>query len=404
MMLHAAMQNGHSIKPEHWTRAMDYAVWIYNRIPHMDTGISPLEMWSRSCYQSTSEVLVNCHTWGCPVFILEPKLCKSGVKIPKWAPRSGHGVVMGFSKFHSSLIGLVLNKPTGSISPQFHVVFDDGFTIVPSPEGGISQDLWLKIITLPMARLQSHLDQEDDPDLSSKWLDPQEQAIRDHDQCVRAIKRTWTNLDPGEFTWRRSDPAPPILREAMTAAPTPDQDTFVNDHMHRPESPPKTHHVPLDKPPTLSSSPRQPMVLTPTGSPPRCSKWKHKAPTQYDPGIGSAWEWKSNHVANLTTTLEKGVWTACDWADITDYLEEQDAEHAMTAPCMGQEPTFTANAAKKRKAHDPDTPNYFEAMSGDSALKYYKAMQEEITNLEKRKTWEVVPCSTAGDKHVVPGT
>jgi hypothetical protein len=86
MMLHAAMRHGTTIKSEHWPQAMDHTVWIYNHIPQMDTGISPLEMWSRSGYTSTSKNLANCHTWGCPVFILELKLWKAGVKIPKWAP------------------------------------------------------------------------------------------------------------------------------------------------------------------------------------------------------------------------------------------------------------------------------------------------------------------------------
>ena len=32
---------------------------------------------------------------------------------------------MGFSKIHSTQVGLVLNMLTGSISSQYHFVFDD---------------------------------------------------------------------------------------------------------------------------------------------------------------------------------------------------------------------------------------------------------------------------------------
>jgi hypothetical protein len=39
---------------------------------------------------------------------------------------------MGFSNLHSSEVPLVLNLNTGSITPQFHVVFDDHFTTVSS--------------------------------------------------------------------------------------------------------------------------------------------------------------------------------------------------------------------------------------------------------------------------------
>jgi hypothetical protein len=88
---------------------------------------------------------------------------------------------MGFSKFHPLLIVLVLNKSTGSISPQFHMVFDDGFTTMPLGDGSILQESWLNLITLPTSRLQICLDQ-DDPDLSSEWLEPHEWAIREQEQ------------------------------------------------------------------------------------------------------------------------------------------------------------------------------------------------------------------------------
>jgi hypothetical protein len=39
---------------------------------------------------------------------------------------------MGFSNLHSSEVPLILNLDTGSITPQFHVVFDDHFKTVSS--------------------------------------------------------------------------------------------------------------------------------------------------------------------------------------------------------------------------------------------------------------------------------
>ena len=64
--------------------------------------------------------------------VQHPKLQKPSVKIPKWAPRSRRGVNMVFSKMHSTQVGLVLNLLTGSISPQFHVLFDYMFSTVMS--------------------------------------------------------------------------------------------------------------------------------------------------------------------------------------------------------------------------------------------------------------------------------
>jgi hypothetical protein len=43
-------------------------------------------------------------------------------------------------------------------------------------------------------------------------------------------------------------------------------------------------------------------------------------------------------------------------------------------------------------------------MSGDSAPEYWKSMNEEIRNLEKRDTWSVVLRSKAGNNQIVPGT
>ena len=157
MMLHAALHAPDLVTAELWPMALDHAVWIYNRIPRFGTGkcdgATPLELWSRSMHVPTRDILGNSHVWGCPVFVLEPKLQKSGVKIPKWAPRSRQGMNMGFSRIHSSLISLVLNLSTRSITPQFHVVFDDYFSTVPSEQGTIDQASWLKLITFPSARL-----------------------------------------------------------------------------------------------------------------------------------------------------------------------------------------------------------------------------------------------------------
>ena len=96
--------------------AMDHAVWLYNLTPSLETGLAPIEVWSRST-QPSRALLSDCHVvWGSPTFVLEPKLQKRGVKIPKWAPQSRQGVFVGFSKLHSSRIGLIINRTTGSIT------------------------------------------------------------------------------------------------------------------------------------------------------------------------------------------------------------------------------------------------------------------------------------------------
>ena len=51
-----------------------------------------------------------------------------GKKVPKWSPRACRGVYLGVSVAHSSNVPLVLTIKTGSISPQYYVVFDDCFS------------------------------------------------------------------------------------------------------------------------------------------------------------------------------------------------------------------------------------------------------------------------------------
>ena len=62
---------------------------------------------------------------------------------------------------------------TKSISAQFHVVFDDGFTTVHSNEEAAPPE-WSRLITCPNSRLQTVLDEDHDPKLADEWLAPSE--------------------------------------------------------------------------------------------------------------------------------------------------------------------------------------------------------------------------------------
>ena len=110
-----------------WSFAIDYAAWLYNRIPQRLSGITPIEMITQN--KSDHRDLMRAHVWGCPVFVLEPKL-QSGKKLPKWNKRARMGQFLGFSREHSSTVALVRNLHTGYVSPQYHLVFDDNFQTV----------------------------------------------------------------------------------------------------------------------------------------------------------------------------------------------------------------------------------------------------------------------------------
>ena len=129
-----------------WPFALSYAVWVFNRLPQMDTGLCPNKAWSQT--HVAHEDFRHAHVFGCPVYVLEPKLQDNQV-IPKWHPCTQLGMSLGFSTVHSSLVPLVLNTCTGRISPQYHVIFDDKFETVESLPTAMSPDtIWLDILQL----------------------------------------------------------------------------------------------------------------------------------------------------------------------------------------------------------------------------------------------------------------
>ena len=70
-----------------------------------------------SSFETVSETLSKCNVCGYPTYVLEQKLQKPGVNIPKWDTRRLIGVNMGFINMHSSQVGLVIKLFTSSISP-----------------------------------------------------------------------------------------------------------------------------------------------------------------------------------------------------------------------------------------------------------------------------------------------
>jgi hypothetical protein len=86
---------------------------------------------------------------------------------------------MGFSDRHASTIALVLNLMTKSISPQFHVVFDDWFTSVHSNGEELDPEVWNSLITNPSCRLKAILDDDEDVDLQEEWLSEEERIERE---------------------------------------------------------------------------------------------------------------------------------------------------------------------------------------------------------------------------------
>ena len=73
------------------------------------------------------------------------------------------------------MVGIILNLHTRTIYPHFHIVFDYMFTTFSYAQNDeVLPKIWTNMITKPNARLRVSIDEETIPNLSSKWLSPDE--------------------------------------------------------------------------------------------------------------------------------------------------------------------------------------------------------------------------------------
>jgi hypothetical protein len=114
------------------------AVDVHNATPS-PSGLSLEEIFSKQT--SRADRLVNFHMFGCPVFVLEPRL-QQGLRIPKWQPRSRQAIYLGHSPRHAQTVPIVLSRKTMLCSPQYHVVFDDQFSTVPYIDRSTAPPNW----------------------------------------------------------------------------------------------------------------------------------------------------------------------------------------------------------------------------------------------------------------------
>jgi hypothetical protein len=176
-----------------WSFAVQHAVWVYNRIPNRQSGMTPLELLTN--IKSDHRDLLRSHVWGCPVFVLDPKL-QNDQKLPKWNRRSRLGQFLGFSREHSSMVALVRNLRTGHVSPQYHCVFDDLYQTVFSSKYDVRSAEEICDILFDNARDWYAEEEYEDgklvyrpPPLHEVWLDESER--REKREQIDQQRRRW---------------------------------------------------------------------------------------------------------------------------------------------------------------------------------------------------------------------
>ena len=121
IMLHQALLWTEQFDMRLWSFALQYAAYLWNHCPNVDSGIAPLEIYTGSTLDQS--ILRNEKIWSCPSYVLDPKI-QDGKKLP---PRTRQGQYLGKYAYRASSVGLIRNLRPGYISPQFHVLHDNKF-------------------------------------------------------------------------------------------------------------------------------------------------------------------------------------------------------------------------------------------------------------------------------------
>ena len=137
MLLNAIICWTDVITTELWPHEIKLAIDVGNNCPD-ESSLTALDPFLSTKVHARVKQF---HTFGSPCFILDTKLCQNNY-IPKLTTWSRQAVYLGISLQHTGSVALVLNLKTGYISPQFHIVFDDNFTITTASITNKLPDNW----------------------------------------------------------------------------------------------------------------------------------------------------------------------------------------------------------------------------------------------------------------------
>ena len=84
MMLHSAIHWPEVSHPSLWPMAVQYATYIFNKVPDPSTGLCPDNLLTKTRWKHRK--FHNLHVWGCPLYVLD-KTISDGKKLPGWKPR-----------------------------------------------------------------------------------------------------------------------------------------------------------------------------------------------------------------------------------------------------------------------------------------------------------------------------
>ena len=393
MMMHAGIHWPEVAQASLWPMAVSHACYLWNHVPDPTNGLSPHDLFTRTRWPHRR--FHDMHVWGCPVYVLNSAI-RDGKKIPKWQPRSDKTIYMGTSPSHASTVPLVLNITTGSLTAQFHVVFDDWFATVSSSseqQPDFTSKEWLKMFGDSTFQYLTDEDNDNDDDKSDhhqllKLLQQQEdidlqQSIRNppiplpvEEQPSQSFRKGNINdLQPKEHTnWpSTSNKAYPEPSSTSIKSPSPPRSSPVLDQIE--EVPPL-----MDLSTQRKSTPRHSRSPTTPVSSPRRSKQSSKP------------------ITRLTYTHDKSTLTGKSSNLASNYHSSDSTLDSYYINLFDHVYAFSAKSKT-----DPDLFSFDEAMSSEHFEQWVEAAKGEIKQLEDIDCWAEIPMTKATTK-VIPGT
>ena len=347
-----------------WPYAVRMANDAINETPNMkdSMGRSPLQIFS------DSEIQTNVKHWipfGCPAYVLDSDLQKQQAIHNKWEYRSRVGIYLGRSPNHSRSIGLIMDRATGLVSPQFHVEFDKSFNTVKEDKFDTTWQAKTGLLNFSkMSKKATKKATSSESIYSHKRGLPEQEGVSHNASAKRS------RTDPVVSTPEENDRDSP-LANPLNLLQQPSNDSQLGNN----DSNPKPPSI-IEQSSDTAGNPIPPMQKAGTGSVPD-SKQSVPNETQNSLPAGNIVKAMLAELSMATADDIEGE-LFCFKAMFPAYSEEQE-----------QDPLMVYKATS-----DPDTMYMHEAMRQKDAAEFRKAMQKEWDDQLGNGNFSIVHRST----------
>ena len=380
MMIHSGIHWPDMAKASLWPMSVAYACYLYNHVPKPDSGLSPSDIFTKTRWPHKR--FHDMHVWGCPIYVLDKSL-QDGQKIPRWRPRSNRTIYVGVSATHASSVPLVLNISTGSITPQFHIVFDDWFATVPSSgvdTPDFSSPAWNKMFG--ESRYQYILDDESDDDTNTDV----------HDTLL-------SNQRADSITFEQQHRLPPQPLPVTNPSTLPHSDVHGDVSQRGGSSLPARSTAPVLPEATMQPPGRLDNELSltdPSSQSDNQPERKYSTPER-KPAIRRSTR-TSTRAPRLTYTHDSKSSKESSNVSLAYLINEANND---SINLQSKPDAYVLLASQISESSDLFT--YEQAMQGDQRSDWIQAATKEIISLEKLECWEEIPITSATTK-ILPGT